>query len=246
MRSILLAIVLPAVVLMQSASQAAEPLRVMSFNIRYGAADDGENRWELRKEMVVDVINEFSPDLLGLQEALAFQSDYIGSKLDGYQYFGRSRMTTPNEHCGIFVKVDRFVQLAGGHFWLSESPEVPASKSWDSSLPRMATWLLLQDQQRLEGPPVLIVNTHFDHRGKKARQKSAQLLAERVGQLRQLADNPIVIVTGDFNTAVASGPYTALLAEEHNLSDRYRVVHPNRAAEEGTFDSWTGETEGAR
>ena len=32
----------------------AEPIRVMSFNIRYGTAKDGDNVWENRKDFVAD------------------------------------------------------------------------------------------------------------------------------------------------------------------------------------------------
>ncbi len=41
-------------------------IKLMSFNIRYGLAEDGENRWERRKSLVVDRIKAFDPDLLGL------------------------------------------------------------------------------------------------------------------------------------------------------------------------------------
>ena len=222
---------------------ADEPLRVMSFNIRYGAAKDGENHWKHRKEMVAEVIRDFDPDLLGVQEALAFQSEYLMEQLNGYEYFGRSRMTTPNEHCGIFFRSKRFTQLAGGHFWLSETPEVPASKSWDSSLPRMATWLLLKDEHDPDHP-VLIVNTHFDHRGRIAREKSAELLSRRTAALRELASEPRVILTGDFNTGEGSKPYTALVGD--SLKDSFRIMHPERSDNEGTFNSWSGKTSGAR
>lgn len=223
-------------------SRAQSPIRVMSFNIRYGAANDGENHWKHRKEMVADTVRDFAPDMLGVQESLAFQSEFLMQKLDGYTYFGRSRMTTPNEHCGIFFKSERFVQLAGGHFWLSETPEVPASKSWDSSLPRMATWLLLQDVEG--GSPVLMVNTHFDHRGREARQRSAELLARRIEKLRALAGDARVVVTGDFNTGEATGPYAALVSE--SLTDTFRVAHPEATAGEGTFNGWRGKSDGAR
>lgn len=223
-------------------SAAEDPIRVMSFNIRYGAAKDGENHWKHRKEMVADTIRDFDPDLLGVQEALEFQSEFLLEQLGHYEYFGRSRMTTPNEHCGIFYKSARFVQLAGGHFWLSETPDVPASKSWDAALPRMATWLLLQD---LEGPnPVLIVNTHFDHRGQNARQLSARLLSTKVKALRGIAEKPRVIVTGDFNTGEATAPYKALVDDE--LRDTRRMIDQEEDDGEGTFNGWTGKSDGAR
>ncbi len=227
---------------------AAQPttLRVMSYNIRYGTAQDGENHWDKRKQNLVTTIADFDPDLLGTQETLKFQADFIGQHLNGYTYFGRSRMKTPNEHCGIFYRSDRFTWLAGGHFWLSQTPEIPESISWDSSLPRMVSWVLLSDNQQESAPPILFVNTHFDHRGSQARKHSAELIRQRIDALRGLADNAQVIVTGDFNTAADSAPYQALLRGNEHLVDTYRVAHPEPSQQEGTFGGFRGETGGAR
>lgn len=40
-------------------------IRVMTFNIRYGTAKDGENHWDLRKDFLIETIRAFGPDLLG-------------------------------------------------------------------------------------------------------------------------------------------------------------------------------------
>ncbi|WP_149497766.1 endonuclease/exonuclease/phosphatase family protein [Roseiconus lacunae] len=223
---------------------AKEPLRVMSFNLRFGSANDGDNHWDKRKSYVASVVSDYAPDLMGTQETLAFQKDFLLEQVEGYDYFGRSRMNTPNEHCGIFYKADRFTKLAGGHFWLSESPEIPESKSWDSSLPRMATWVLLHDKKGAD-KPILFVNTHFDHRGRQARLESARLLAERINRLRSIASSPVVIVTGDFNCDANSEPYNALVGQP-DLKDSYRDANPNVRPNEGTFNSWKGRSEGPR
>lgn len=225
---------------------AAQPLRVMSFNIRYGTAQDGDNHWDQRRELVRQTIADFNPDLLGTQETLEFQADYLAEQLEDYAYFGRSRMKTPNEHCGIFYRRQRFTQLAGGHFWLSETPEVPESKSWDSSLPRMASWVLLSDNQHPSAPAILFVNTHFDHRGATARLEAARLLRQRLPQLQAIADQPLTILTGDFNASDDSPPYDALLADNPPWVDAYRARHPERVPGEGTFNGFEGKTDGAK
>jgi len=229
---------------------ADETLRVMSFNLRFGSANDGDNHWDKRKQNLVTTIAQFDPDLLGTQETLQFQADYIAEHLSQFTYFGRSRMKTPNEHCGIFYKTERFTWLAGGHFWLSETPEVAESKSWDSSLPRMASWVLLSDNRQEMAQPILFVNSHFDHRGGEARQKSAELIRQRIANLSSIANDPRVIVTGDFNTPAESAPYQAFLEGNDQLVDIYRVLHPDRADEdgagEGTFNAFQGKTNGPR
>lgn len=225
---------------------SGEPLRIMSFNIRYGTANDGDNRWENRKELVVRTVQQFDPDVMGTQETLALQADYLKQHLKHYQYFGRSRMKTPNEQCGIFYKGDRFTWLAGGHFWLSETPEVPESKDWDSSLPRMASWVLLRDKASPGARPLLFVNTHFDHRGRQAREASARIIRRRIDALRGIATDPHIVVTGDFNTGEASGPYKAFLDDNAHLYDTFRAKHPTPGDNEGTFNGFRGRAAGAR
>ena len=80
---------------------SGEPIRVMSFNLRYGKAKDGDNRWERRDWLVARTIKAFQPDLLGTQETLSFQAEYLKEELSGYSYFGRSRMKTPNVTAGL-------------------------------------------------------------------------------------------------------------------------------------------------
>lgn len=135
----------------------------------------------------------------------------------------------------VFWSRERFEKLDGGHFWLSETPDTAGSKSWDSSLPRMATWVRLRDRLAKEAPPVLFVNTHFDHRGPRARLESAKIIRNR---LRTLGKDCSVILTGDFNSTEGSDPYRALFAEQEGegspVVDTLRVAHPERSENEGT------------
>ena len=116
----------------ESEAATAVSVKVMSFNIRYGTAADGPNHWDLRKDAVVQTILEFQPDLLGTQETMSFQADYLQQHLDEYQRVGKLREPTKadSEQCTVFFRRERFVDLEQGHFWLSETPDVPASKSW--------------------------------------------------------------------------------------------------------------------
>lgn len=225
-----------AAVCVASALVAAEPpaatdVKVMSFNIRYGTAKDGENHWDKRKEFLADTIKAFGPDLLGTQETLAFQRDFLAEKLVGYEAFGAGRDDgkEKGEMAAVFWKKDRFEKVAGGHFWLTEKPDVPGSKSWDTSLTRMATWVKLKD--KTGGKPVLFLNTHFDHVGKVARLESAKLIRK---QVPELGKDCSLIVTGDFNAGEGSDPYKALFDNESPVVDTYRVAHPKREENEGT------------
>ena len=55
----------------------AEPLRVMTFNVRYPSPNDGANVWENRKDILVDAIREYEPDVFGTQELFDLQGRYI-------------------------------------------------------------------------------------------------------------------------------------------------------------------------
>jgi endonuclease/exonuclease/phosphatase family metal-dependent hydrolase len=227
-------------------------VRVMSFNIRYGTADDGANHWDRRKEFLVETIRVFSPDLLGTQETLKFQRDYLAEQFPEYDWVGVGREDGRDggEMTALYYRRDRFHKIEEGHFWLSETPEIPGSKSWDSALPRMVTWVRLSDRRRDErkrsdAPPILFANTHFDHRGAKARTESARLVHRR---LAALAGGAAVVLTGDFNTREASEPYRALFASEAAkppmLIDCHRAANPEPAENEGTFSGFDATSTG--
>ncbi len=209
----------------------------MSYNIRYGTAKDGENHWEKRKDFLAETIQAARPDLLGTQETVGFQRDFLAVALPGYEGLavGREDGKERGEMTAIFWRKERFEKVDGGHFWLSDSPAVAGSMGWDSSLPRMATWVRLRDKAA-EGKPVLWVNTHFDHIGKVARLESAKLIRERIGALGK---DCALIVTGDFNAGEGSEPYGAMFAPRENdespVRDSYRVAHPARGENEGTI-----------
>ncbi len=230
----------------QAQGRASE-VRVMSYNIRYGTAADGDNHWDKRKEFLIETIKAFDPDLLGTQETLGFQRDYLAEKLSGYDVLGvgRDDGKEKGEMAALYFKRSRFEKLDGGHFWLSETPDQPGSISWDSALTRMVTWVKLRDRQQPKAKPLAYFNTHFDHRGVQARLESARLLRRRVAELSK---NCSVIVTGDFNAGEGSDPYKALFdpsdGQPSPLRDTYRIAHPTRAPNEGTFSGFKVEATG--
>ncbi len=249
-------VILPAILTtaqesVPSTSSTRDSIRAMSFNIRLGVAKDGPNHWDKRKDFVVQTIKNYDADVIGTQETWDFQAKYLSENLPGYTYVGRSRQNDDNgEQCGILFRDSRFDKLIEGHFWLSETPDRPGSKSWDSSLPRMVTWLKLWD--RTNERSLYIVNTHFDHIGKSARAEGARMIREFVSGLPAPAD---VVVTGDFNAAEGAAPYVALFGKlpaangaelASPLINTYRETHPQATEPEGTFSAFNGSVQGAR
>lgn len=226
----------------------ADDLRVMSFNVRYGTASDGENHWDRRKDFLVETVQTFDPDLLGTQETLGFQRDYLAEKLTGYEAIGvgRDAGDERGEMTAVLFRKARFDKHAAGHFWLSETPDVPGSKSWDTSLTRMVTWVKLRDRKATPPIDLYFFNTHFDHRGEVARHESARLIRQ---QIVTLAGELPTVLTGDFNAGEGSPPYQALFVEDGpgRLVDAYRQKHFEQQPAEGTFSGFVAtQTQGAR
>lgn len=216
-------------------------LKVMSFNIRYGTARDRENHWNNRKEFLVETIKVFNPDVLGTQETLAFQRDYLAEHLAGYTVIaaGRDDGKEKGEMMAVYFRTNRFELLDSGHFWLSETPDRTGSKGWGSKSPRMVTWLKLRDRLAAAGSAFFFFNTHFDYRSLQTKIESARLLRKRI-VVR--AGNTPVVVTGDFNSPEGSAPYDALFnpnpEKSRMLFDTYRKAHPERGEQEGTFSGF--------
>jgi len=213
------------------------PFRVLSFNIRYAAADDGPNIWELRRDLVVETIRNQKADILGLQEVLASQAAELRAALPEYGFVGvgRDDGAEQGEFVPIFYRRQRFTLVDYGYFWLSEHPEQPGSVGWDAALPRMATWVRL----RFKDAPltdVHVVNVHLDHRGGRARTESAKLIRRLV---ESLGGQPLVVL-GDFNCPPGSEPYWILTEERSHPTALHDAFAALPAAEGGTYHAFTG------
>ena len=162
---------------------AREPLTVMSFNIRYGTANDGDNHWNLRREFLFDVMRETDVDLAGLQEALDAQLGELLQVLPQYGLVGvgRDDGRTRGEYAAILYRRDRFRVSDAGTFWFSDTPEVVASRSWGNRITRICTWARFVDR---DGQAFWHYNVHLDHESQPSRERSATLLAERIAARR--------------------------------------------------------------
>lgn len=197
-------------------------LTAISFNVRYNSSDDGINIWENRKEWLAHSIRFLNAHLVGAQEVTYLQLTDIQKLLPAYNYVGIGREGgNKGEFSPIFYKKERLELLEHDTFWLSETPKQIASKGWDAALPRIVTWALFKD--KVTGNTFYHFNTHFDHRGKEARIKSAVLLSQKI---KEIAKKEPVVVTGDFNSSPLSEPIKILL--ESNLKDPYVTLDKDR------------------
>ena len=211
------------------------PIMVMTFNIRYGTAKDGENEWTKRKDMLFEVIREQDPDLLGLQEALDFQIDEILAAIPGYAVVGVGRDDggEKGEYSAILFRTGRFHVAEAGTFWFSDMPSVPGSKSWGNQITRISSWARFIDR---DGRGFYHFNLHLDHQSQPSRERSTVLLRGRI-DTRSMPDP--VIVTGDFNVGEANPALATLTGggAAAPFLDTFRVLHRD-VQDAGTFSGF--------
>lgn len=230
-----------------TALTAAEPLRVMSFNVRNSNSRDGENAWPKRTGLFFATIAAFGPDLIGFQEVLADQHDAISARLGDYAFAGVARDDgqRKGEWSHIGYRKARFTAVASGNFWLSETPEIPGSKSWDAALTRLCSWVRLRETAT--GKEFVCANTHFDHVGKIARQEASKIISHRVSMI---AAGAPALLTGDLNINEDNPAYAVFVKPTSpgaiRWIDSFRAIHPQRGPEEASFNGFKAVTTGSR
>lgn len=179
---------------------ATNMISVMSYNVWYGGAiTNGDS--------VVEMIRNYMPDFLGVQEAQEDWMSAIGNGLSesGYESFGLARDANGRgERSAIFYRADKFELLESETFWLSDTP-TEVSKVSGSNCNRVVTvgvFLRISD-----GLIFTYANTHLDHSNSDVRTEQITFLDRYV---RDFAEGEF-IVTGDFNLTPASSEYSLLM-----------------------------------
>jgi endonuclease/exonuclease/phosphatase family metal-dependent hydrolase len=119
----------------------AQDLQVMTFNIRYNTAADSLNAWPYRRDNLASQVLFHEVHLLGVQEALHDQMVDLQKRLSAFRYVGvgRDDGKEKGEYSAIYYDTTRLQVLLSGTFWLSLTPEVAGSKSWDAAITRIVT-----------------------------------------------------------------------------------------------------------
>ncbi|MCX2584634.1 endonuclease/exonuclease/phosphatase family protein [Pedobacter sp. MR22-3] len=212
------------------AQSKGSPINIITYNIRYNNPDDGVNAWPNRAQNVKALVKFHDADLLCVQEALPEQFDALlkNSNFDVVGV-GREDGKRKGEFAAIYFDKDRFTKKDGGTFWLSETPDVP-SKGWDAALNRVCSWVRLYDQ--LNKKEFLVFNTHYDHKGVKARIESAKLIKQKI---QQIAPALPVVFTGDLNVT----PETeAISTIKSFLTDAKEISQETPYGPNGTFNDF--------
>ena len=209
----------------------SDPIKIISYNIRYNNPNDGKDIWENRRETITDFIEKEAPDFLGLQEVNFPQIQYLNSNLINYSFIGvgRDDGKTRGEFSPIYFNESKYNLLLSNTFWLSKTPE-NISVGWDAAMERICTYGLFK--QKNDGSKVWVFNTHFDHIGNVAREKSVDLILSKIKDLTK--DKDQIIITGDFNLSDDSVPIKKL----QNFYNDVNIKMDNKSKFYGTFNNF--------
>ena len=212
-----------------SCSNSTEKINIMTYNIRLDTEADGINIWDNRKEGIVSLIKEEDVDVLGIQEGLPAQVNYLSDQLKDYNFIGEGRDGGNNgEYSAIYYKKEKMNLIETETFWLSETPEIP-SIGWDAAINRIVTLGIFKIKKSKK--ELIVYNTHFDHIGKIAREKSVGVILNHIKE-NDFQNRPLIVM-GDFNLSPEDLPIELLSKELNDSFKLYPVKNPV-----GTFNGF--------
>ncbi|MCF8379623.1 MAG: endonuclease/exonuclease/phosphatase family protein [Bacteroidales bacterium] len=208
-------------------------LKLMTYNLKF-ASPTYQPSWEIRREMQVDLIRKYDPDIIGTQEGLKEQIDYLADHLPEYIVVGEGRKGgDDDEHMAIFIRKDKFRLRELQSFQLSKTPEIIGSGP--DVNPRMVTWVrlaIINSTGKDEKSPYpedyrghwentqefYLFNTHYFNGSSQglARYNASKLISERIAELDRFGewtDERPVFLMGDFNCKPGSPPYKELTGD---------------------------------
>ncbi len=210
--------------------------QLISFNIRYDNQNDGLNSWSHRKHDIIQYLKRIKPTIIGIQEGLQHQVEFLNTNLEDYAYIGVGREdgSTKGEYCAIFYRIQRVNLIETGTFWLSKTPS-SVSIGWDAALERICTYGLFEDKSTRQR--FWVFNTHFDHKGVLAREHSAALVIEKIIKIN--SEQLPMVLMGDFNATPDKAPIAIL--NEH-MDDGLVISKQPLSGPVGTSNGFREET----
>lgn len=204
--------------------------KVCTFNIKFDNPSDGVHQWDNRKEHIVNFVKMEDIDVMGMQEVLHSQIEYLEQNLSDYHRVGvgRDDGMSEGEYSPIFFKKERYQLIESNTFWLSPDTNKPG-KGWDAALPRICTWVKLYDRESKD--TILYLNTHFDHVGVQARQNSVDVIIKAIEELNHTGK---VVLMGDFNLEPDTEPIQKIV--QSGFTDSFEA--PLKLGPKGTYNAF--------
>jgi endonuclease/exonuclease/phosphatase family metal-dependent hydrolase len=211
------------------------PITVITSNIRFDNPADGVNQWSRRKNHLAQTLLSQAPFIIGTQEGREPQLREMSRLLPGYSMpdFKREWLSE-RMYPSFFVKDKSVSVLDSGDIWLSETPHVAGSCSFDSAFPRLCTWIKVEINNSIW----FVANVHLDHVKLSTRLEQVRVMSEEINKVRT---NENLVILGDFNDSPQSK------VREHLLSYFPKIIDPWSGPEESSHHPFTGDhAEGSR
>jgi endonuclease/exonuclease/phosphatase family metal-dependent hydrolase len=211
-------------------------LCLISCNIRFDNPADGQNSWPFRRSYLAQTLLKHNPALIATQEGRFHQLNELKTSLQHFEIIDQHRSWIGERmYPTFFIQPTAFEYLVSGDLWLSETPDVAGSKSFESTFPRLMTWTKLQPKESEKN--ILVINTHLDHIKAETRQEQVKVLCQEVKRIwdKQSA----LIIMGDFNDAPES-KVREIIQQEFDLQDAWKLFN---SVEESSHHSFQREVQ---
>ncbi len=194
-------------------------MRIMTFNLLFDGGKNNRFPWEMRRDLVVRIIERYGPHILGTQEGMKRQLEYLRDRLaPEYAMVARGRnWDDTSQYPTLFYRADAFALLEAGEFWLSKTPEIHLSKDWGSGFPRMMSYGVFRNNST--GRDFLSLVTHLDHISDEARLEQAKIIGRWLASHSEPA-----VVMGDFNDKPGSVVHGILTREYRAMIDAWQAL----------------------
>lgn len=210
-------------------------LCLISSNIRFDNPKDGVNAWPHRRLALAQLLLSHRPDIIATQEGRFEQLKDFEGLLEDYEIIDQHRSWIKERmYPSLFIKKDVFEYIKSEDLWLSETPDIAGSMSFESTFPRLMTWMTVQPKNSKVN--LLIVNTHLDHVKKETRASQVRVLAEEI--IRRWDRKSILVIMGDFNDSPESDVRKILIKEFPDLQDCWKLFN---SIEETSHHAFNGE-----
>ncbi|KAI1413190.1 Endonuclease/exonuclease/phosphatase [Hypoxylon sp. FL1857] len=207
-------------IIVNAAAAATQPLRIVSFNIRYAATslDKNEKPWSDRRTGLINQLKDVTTNatdsgaisVLGLQEVLDAQLSDIKSGLGSewtHYGFGRDDGEKKGEYNPIIYRTDVLKLVYSEQKWLSPTPD-KVSFGWGAGSRRVSVIGVFEDIKT--GKRFIHANTHLDNVSSQARSEGIKVVLSRIQAVQEQYGPLGVTLTGDFNSEPDGDAYSTL------------------------------------
>jgi endonuclease/exonuclease/phosphatase family metal-dependent hydrolase len=189
-------------------------LKIISSNIRYENAHDGDHAWINRLPLLQTIFTEFHPDILATQEGREEQIRSLAKILPMKLITEHRQWISDRMYPCLYINEEQIKVKVSGDIWLSETPQISGSISFKSMFPRLCTWMRIT--HLINNQDYIVVNTHLDHVLEETRLEQIKVLIREIQNLN--TDNLPLILMGDFNDSPDS-ILRKIIIEKFNLKD---------------------------